>query len=149
MAYVTPDTNQKAFTCPHCGVFARSYKWGYQNARNCPPLHEEHVWEALVVFGQCEHCDGLCIWYKEILVYPNRGSAPLPPSDMPSAVKEDYEEAAKIAITSPRGAAALLRLAIQKLCIHLGGTGTNLNNDIGMLVSQGLPITVQKALDSV
>jgi hypothetical protein len=68
---------------------------------------------------------------------------------MPPAVKEDYEEAAKIATMSPRGAAALLRLAIQKLCIHLGGSGSNLNDDIGMLVSKGLPQTMQKALDSV
>ncbi len=151
MSYVAPDRDTKAFTCPHCGVYARSYKWGYRNSRNCPAVPEGHpnYFEADVSLGQCEHCGELSIWHAHSIVYPNRGAAPLPPADMPPAVKADYEEAAQIALISPRGAAALLRLAIQKLCIHLGGAGTNLNDDIGMLVSKGLPATMQKALDSV
>jgi hypothetical protein len=151
MTYVAPDRTAKAFTCPHCGVLARSYKWGYKNQRNVGALPEEHDYfcDVEVSLGQCEHCGDLCIWHKEQLVYPNRGSAPLPPPDMPPAVKADYEEAAKIATMSPRGAAALLRLAIQKLCVHLGGSGSNLNDDIGILVSKGLPVTMQQALDSV
>lgn len=68
---------------------------------------------------------------------------------MPPDVKADYEEAAALATLSPRGAAALLRLAIQKLCKHLGGNGTNINDDIALLVTRGLPPTVQKSLDVV
>jgi hypothetical protein len=68
---------------------------------------------------------------------------------MPETIRADYEEAATICAVSPRGAAALLRLAIQKLCIHLGGTGENLNQDIGLLVRNGLPVQVQQALDYV
>jgi hypothetical protein len=48
---------------------------------------------------------------------------------------------------SPRSSAALLRLCIQKLMKELGQKGKDLNEDIGILVSEGLEPRVQKALD--
>jgi hypothetical protein len=83
------------------------------------------------------------------MVYPNRGNAPVPNPDIPEDVKNDYEEAASIYTQSPRGAAALLRLAIQKLCKELGGKGKNINDDIKTLVQKGLPDQVQQSLDIV
>lgn len=76
-------------------------------------------------------------------------SAPLPNADLSDEIQSDYAEAAAIAMRSPRGAAALLRLAIQKLCRDLGGRGDNLNADIGALVAKGLPAPIQQALDAV
>lgn len=68
---------------------------------------------------------------------------------MPEDVLALYNEAASITVKSPRGAAALLRLAIQKLCIHLKEPGKDINTDIGSLVKKGLPELVQQSLDIV
>ena len=50
------------------------------------------------------------------MLIPANSTAPMPNVDMPKCVKELYEEARGIVNKSPRGAAALLRLALDKLC---------------------------------
>ncbi|MEJ2122307.1 MAG: DUF4145 domain-containing protein [Alphaproteobacteria bacterium] len=83
------------------------------------------------------------------LVWPRQGTAPIPNPDTPDDVRDDYDEASAILDASPRGAAALLRLGIQKLCKHLGEPGKNINDDIASLVKKGLDPRIQKALDVV
>jgi predicted naringenin-chalcone synthase len=68
---------------------------------------------------------------------------------MPDKPKTDYEEARTILDLSPRGACALLRLALQELSKELGQDGNNLNGDIAALVAQGLSVEVQQALDAL
>lgn len=74
----------------------------------------------------------------EKLIYPKSSIAPLPNEDMPDDVKVDYLETRNIVNDSPRGACALLRVALQKLMYHLGESGNNLNEDIGNLVKKGI-----------
>jgi len=68
---------------------------------------------------------------------------------MPEDVLADYREAADVFARSPRASAALLRLAVQKMCVALGKSGKNINDDIAALVRDGLPARIQKALDVV
>ena len=87
---------------------------------------------------------------EDALASIDGGLVPSPNTDLPDDIKRDYREAAAIVEHSPRGAAALLRLCIQKLCIHLGEPGKNLSKDIDALVTKkNLSTTVQKAFDSV
>ena len=83
------------------------------------------------------------------MVFPRALTSPPPNADLPEDIKTDYEEARAILSGSPRGAAALLRLSIQKLCKHLGESGKNVNDDIRSLVKKGLSPKVQQALDIV
>jgi hypothetical protein len=150
MDYVAPKKGLTAFTCPHCGVLSRQYHWGYRVEQSAGVRYNEatlsnSAWSASL----CEHCDKLCLWVGDHRVYPTTGTAPRPNPEMPDDPETDYVEASTIAAVSPRASAALLRLAIQKLCMHLGGSGVNLNDDIGALVAKGLPSQVQQALDVV
>jgi Domain of unknown function (DUF4145) len=82
-------------------------------------------------------------------VFPSASGAPLANPDLPSDVAADFNEARDIVNRSPRSAAALLRLAVQKLCVELGEKGKSINDDIGALVKKGLPVRIQQALDTV
>ena len=97
----------------------------------------------------CDACGMYSLWYDGKLVHPDTSSAPRPSEGMPEEVLADFNEARMVFDASPRAAAALLRLSIQKLCVHLGCPGRDLNSDIATLVAKGLPGHVQMALDSV
>ena len=142
--YVAPALNATAFNCPHCNAFAQqSWSAAYIN------LNKTHVFIDHFLTATCSHCGEQSYWQNDIMVYPNAVVAPLPNADLPEDIKIDFEEARQISNLSPKGAAALLRLVIQKLCIYLGLPGKDLNKDIGTLVQKGLPEKIQKALDIV
>jgi hypothetical protein len=140
----TPPTFQKnAYNCPHCGAYANQHWSGVYF----------HVGSITLMSGlkstTCTHCGQYSLWRSEQMIFPTTGGAPSPNNDLPDDIKADYEEARAILNRSPRGAAALLRLCIQKLCKHLGEDGNNINTDIGNLVKKGLPPRVQQSLDIV
>jgi len=102
-----------------------------------------------VSFSRCFNCERTTLWVGDRPVWPYAVRGIAPSEDMPSEVRADFEEAAAIVDASPRGAAALLRLAVQKLCAFLGGSGKNINEDIAAMVAKGLDVRVQRALDVV
>jgi hypothetical protein len=99
--------------------------------------------------SKCFSCKGISIWRADELIYPLNNISVEPNEGMPPDVKADFLEANEILDKSARGAAALLRLCIQKLLIHLGEKGKNINDEIGNLVQKGLDKRIQQALDVV
>lgn len=136
-----PKLREDAFNCPFCNVYARQ-RW-FDLIRNNGVVIPEFL------TSECDHCDRNAIWHGTTMVYPIRGIAPDANPDMPAEIRADYKEADLISLMSPRGAAGLLRLCVQKLCKHFGEPGRNINDDIGALVKKGLPPVVQQALDGV
>lgn len=154
MKYVPPQITLEAFHCPLCGTYSHM-DWDHLNTHERGTDYME---------AMCAHCKKASLWRvteKVVngfnydvkngdMLFPDFGLAPLPEQDMPENVTADYMEAATIFSKSPRGAAALLRLALQKLCKHLGQSGDNINDDIrAMAASNTLPPLVVKVADTV
>ena len=99
------------------------------------------------VCSVCDHCNNISYWYEERMIVPCDAPVPSHHEDLPQNCVADYNEARDIAARSPKAAAALMRLCIQKLTSELGQSGKNINDDIGALVKSGLPVEMQQALD--
>ena len=95
----------------------------------------------------CSTCGEISLWVNKEIVYPRQ--TPIAPQneDMEQEIQDLYIEASNIVVDSPKGATALLRLALQLLLKQLGKSGKNINNDIKELVSEGLSPKIQQALD--
>jgi hypothetical protein len=102
-----------------------------------------------VSVSECYSCSALAIWIYDRLAFPVTAFEIEPNADLSNDIKLDFLEAAKILDLSPRGAAAILRLCVQKLCGQLGESGKNIDTDIGNLVKKGLEPSLQQALDIV
>lgn len=155
MDYQKPVVGATAFNCPFCHAFSQM-NWF---ARSSNSSRNGQIQEVI-----CSRCNRSSIWRitditstpagfnlnKGEMVYPQINTAPPPGDDMPNEVMKDYNEAASVLPNSSKAAAALLRLGLQKLCIHLGEKGENINADIRSLSSKGVvPPTVITAADTL
>lgn len=141
--HTPPKYQTTAFHCPFCNVYAN------QNWYEFKQVFSGRMYFNEFSAATCVHCAKSSMWCGQLMVHPDFIGVQPPNQDLSHDVQIDYQEAASIFQKSPRGAAALLRLAIQKLCKDLGEKGKNINADIGSLVAKGLPSTVQKSLDVV
>lgn len=143
--YVAPELDKEAFHCPFCRVYAQ---------QNWKPLFLStgmYYQKSPIKVCGCLACENVSFWHEPTkqMIYPDIPQGPPPHEDMPEEIKADYLEALSIVSKSPRGAAALLRLALQKLLKELGEKGKNINDDIESLIKKGLPEEIQVALDTV
>lgn len=139
--YVAPTLDSKAFHCPHCWVLTS------QNRYQLRYISDWGLDDRKVCF--CENCKWYSVWFKGKMIFPSGSNIPMPHTDMPASVKEIYNEARDIAWKSPRAAAALLRLALEKLTEELWETNWKLNTRIGNLKKKWLPEKAIQALDIV
>lgn len=131
----TRNIVRKHFECPHCSTHSSQTLIRFPAEAGA---NDEYgtTWTAYFGF-KCDKCEEIHIYtasinaesdrdlYNPYIIYPHDTI----PKDIPSVceglpedIKNDYDEAALIVEISPRGAAALLRLCIQKLCHnHFGG----------------------------
>lgn len=157
-----PKACDPDFTCPHCRIHSRQEWFNLENKvfnnqvltvadsnhiitilKNIPRGRE------LMLIAFCDSCKEFSIWISSQMVYPEPIPVEPPNQDLDNDIKQDYLEAASILQKSPRGAAALLRLAIQKLCKQLGEPGEKVDLDIASLVKKGLSVKIQQCLDSI
>lgn len=143
--YIAPVFQKEAFHCPICNVYAQQY-W---NSTYCKYSGDSSPDPENLKTAYCSHCQDFSYWINGNLVYPQKITAPHAHKDMPETVLEYYNEAREISASSPRAAAALLRIAAKKLCESLGENESNLNQAIGNLSKKGLPQNVIKSLDTV
>lgn len=147
--YTVPSFEAKAFNCPLCDAFSKQ-DWYYCAARNLGHTAIARTYSDYYL-SHCSCCLQFALWdvkFKTI-VYPISRPPIKPNPDLPPEIQKDFIEATIILKQSPRGACALFRLCIQKLCKHLGESGENINRDIGNLVAKGLSAQIQRSLDVV
>lgn len=154
--HTAPAFMEDRFNCPHCHVYAQirwkrlhgdSYTDFYQ--ATCISCSKDSLWMG----ADCEASGlGNVIFDQHLsgqMLYPLVSHLPLAHPDMPACITREYEEARQVFQASPRSAAAVLRLCVEKLCEHLLGKSGDINKQIGELVQRGLPIKAQQALDSL
>ncbi|HBO5664190.1 DUF4145 domain-containing protein [Pseudomonas aeruginosa] len=149
--YTPPKFWLGSFNCPYanCGAFAHMAWSRFNNGTAdafCPACKQRSIWRYWELDNDLLSEEN---HYEGEMLYPHVTLAPPPHPDMPEDVKKDYEEARLVVTHSPRAAAALLRLCVQKICEELLKTPGDINQQIKTLVENGLPAKVQKALDSV
>lgn len=162
-----PKCATAKFNCPHCDVYAKQH-WSYLHASGdiysvkggYGHITKQSRLAGIVInrsfnlpevwcIAVCEHCNEISVWNNEKMIFPKKILVEQPNNDLSKDIQRDYLEAALVLSDSPRSAAAILRLALQKLCKQLGEKGENINDDIGKLVKRGLNPNIQKSLDAL
>jgi len=160
-----PRYEKSAYSCPHCDAWA-GMTW-YGAAQPFPGRNKSRGYR----FATCQagDCERTSIWVGDfhraskeadgkgnpqrltdaVMVWPRQKEGPDPNADLTEDIRKDFEEAREVLPVSPRAAAALLRLGLQKVMRQLGQPGKNINDDIAALVDAGLPVTIQRAADIV
>lgn len=145
--YIAPKKEFRRYTCPHCGTVSQVKIEQHHFQDDCQSAGHGCVSITnRLTIHRCVSCGKKIIWNDDEYIYPDIVPAE-PNPDMPESVMQLYKEAGLIASKSPRAACALLRLAVERLCVELGVNERNIDANIAELVKKGLSVEVQRALD--
>ncbi|PEJ99319.1 DUF4145 domain-containing protein [Bacillus wiedmannii] len=166
------------FVCPHCFDIS-SHRWEYvygpywrQGQSNQidpeytgveytfgpekPTNPFEKGWLQGIIQATCSKCDSTTYWLKsmecdELQVYPmNCANYPQPHKDMPEHIRKTFKEAGSVMHLSLGSSAALSRLTLEKLLVHLEYKNGSLNDKIGQVIKDGeISKRTEKALDVI
>ncbi|PEE36092.1 DUF4145 domain-containing protein [Bacillus pseudomycoides] len=166
--FLPPECDAKVFTCPHCKAKTKQhwttiekYPGAYRlvfssydtspGARPYISTEENKKKHMKLKVSVCDICEQFILWHEEKMIYPPSYNVEDPISDMPEEVEVLYNEAREIISSSPKSACALLRLALEKLLIHLGcSRHKKIAENIRIMQEQGkIDEYVHAALESV
>ncbi|MDE8674688.1 DUF4145 domain-containing protein [Priestia aryabhattai] len=171
--YVAPELGLESFNCPECRAYSHQ-EWieviyttygdkfqlleftdgriEYAQKGEVSIISSNHQMTHITAFSRCHSCKSITIWKNNNMVYPQNLNVEPPNPDMPKDIESLYNEARSIAHLSPRSAAALLRLALEKLLICLGAQKGTIDSMIQSLIKKDIISPsghVRKALDTI
>lgn len=87
----------------------------------------------------CSSCSVISFWNEQyqLQVHLRAANVVMPHMDLPEGCQADFMEARNAVSDSLLAAAALLRLCIQKLLIHLGGKDESIDDSTAAPIAQG------------
>lgn len=100
-----------------------------------------HAYANLFYLENCEVCQGTSIYDANtgMKIHPTNSSIKEPNNDMPKNIKDLYNEASSVFELSPRSSLAIIRLALDLLCIELGAKEQdNLFNKVEWLYNENV-----------
>lgn len=135
------------------GEREREVKWaeGMPSGRPLLRVHREFRNRDVqnVSISYCFNCNEICLWVVDQMVWPRCATGPEPKLHASPEVRRETEAASHMLDASPRGAAAFLRLATEKLCKELGGSEESAKPEMAPLCQDEVDARVQRVLDAM
>ena len=94
---------------------------------------EHEIFPLGLNLSTCRSCEQFTVWIEDKIIFPKQSLMPEPNEDLEEDIKLLYREASNIFHDSPRAAAALLRVCIEKLCQSLEPQKGSLHDCINKL----------------
>ena len=136
--------------CPHCNTPNR-----FEDAKNnmdhsCSKdyiLHENNEY-AILQMCRCTNCGKVVILFEDRLIYPLGATRSSAPKEVPSEIRQDFNEGCLVESLSKKASAALARRCLQNILHEQGIKKHNLSQEIDEAMKT-LPSHLSEAIDAI